>query len=264
MARSRSKQIKKVEKKIVPIEEVDPYLRILVYGRHGSQKTRFACTGPKPIIFDVNEKGTTSARRMHGAEVYPVNQWSDIMDGYWYMRLKGLDKYETVVIDSLTAMQGMCMKYVLGELEEKDYTRESDMPDRRSWGKMSEIMKREVLRFRNLPMHVVFTALERIVGDEDEPESHVPDLNPGTRGTVLAAVDVIGRTYVKEVRTAKKSKGKKSKEKKEWVPHMLVGPHDYYETKDRTGELGRIVKNPTVPLLLEAAGLGEEDATDSD
>jgi hypothetical protein len=107
-------------------------------------------------------------------------------------------------------------------------------------------------------MHVVFTALERVIGEEDEPDSHVPDLSPGTRGTALASVDVIGRIYQKEQRTVK-GRGSKKKETKEWVDMMLVGPHENYETKDRTGVLGRVMKNPTIPAIIEVAGIVSEE-----
>jgi hypothetical protein len=76
--------------------------------------------------------------------------------------------------------------------------------------------------FRNLPMHVVFLAQERIIADEDEdePNFHTVDLTAGSRGVALGCVGVIGRLYLKE------KKGKSTK----WETRMLVGPHDEYDT----------------------------------
>ena len=243
----------------MPVEEADPYLKILVYGRHGKGKTRLAATAPNVIIGRVREEGTRSAREFEGAQVFPINTWSDIDDFYWYLRQVD-HGYQSVALDGLTAMQHMCMKYVLGELEDRDPTRETSMPDRRSWGKLSELMKEQILRYRNLPMHVIFTARERITGGEEDEEDifHVPDLNPGTRGTALSAVEVIGRIYQKEVRTVK-GKGSKKKEVKAWETRLLIGESDEFETKDQIHELGRIVKNPTIPMILEAAGLNGEE-----
>lgn len=256
MATAREKAIKKIEKRIVPIEEADPYLKILVYGRHGSQKTRFAATAPDVIIIDINEKGTRSARTTHGAKVLQTKTWEDVVHAYWFLATTD-HPYQSVAIDGLTAMQNLCMKTVLGEAEDRDPNRPPQMPDRRAWGQLAERMKQQILDFRNLEMHVIFTALERKMGDEDEGEdiSYVPDMSPGSRGFALAGVDVIGRMYMKEVRTGKKGK----KEKHIWEPRMYVGPHDQFETKDRTGSLGQIVRNPTVPKVIEAAFSSEEE-----
>jgi hypothetical protein len=130
------------------------------------------------------------------------------------------------------------------------------MPDRRAWGKLSELLKPIFLDYRNLPMHVIFIAQERTLSEEDEVTvEHVPDLSPGSRGVATGAVDIIGRVFQREVRVASKKKGK---EVKKWQTRLLVGPHDEYTTKDRTGALGRIMNDPTVPKMLAAMNAEEE------
>ena len=251
MATSHEKAIKAVAKGIVPVSEAEPYVKLLAYGRHGSGKTRLAASAPSCLIVDINERGTRSARAS-GAKVIHVKKWADITYIYWYLR-NGDHDFESVALDTITGMQHLCMKAVLKDQEDRDPTREPSMPDRRAWGKLAELMKPMLLNYRNLPLHVLFLAQERITGDEEEGDlMHVPDLSPGSRGVAMGAVDVIGRMYQKEVRSTKKVKGKK-KEVKVWENRMLVGPHDQYETKDRTGALGRIVSNPTMPQIIEAA-----------
>lgn len=88
--------------------------------------------------------------------------------------------------------------------------------------------------------------------EEAETVERVPDLSPGSRGIAMSCVDIIGRIYQKEVRVVKNKR-----ETKSWQTRMLVGPHDEYTTKDRTGALGRVVAEPTVPKFLQAAGLEE-------
>lgn len=245
-----SKMINRVESRIVGIEEADPYLKILVYARHGKGKTRFIATAPNVLIIDINEKGTKSARKMRGAKVFPVRRWEDIRYAYWFLK-HGNHKFQSVAIDGLTAMQHMCMRHVLKETEDRDPNRPPNMPDRRVWGILAEELKPLIWDFRNLDMHVLFTARERTFGDPEEGEEvqHVPDLSPGSRGEALAAVDVIGRMYQRERRVVK---GKK--ESKVWETRMLVGEHEQYETKNRVSSLtmGRIVSNPTVPKFLTA------------
>lgn len=230
------------------MEEAEPYLRVLLYGRNKQGKTRTAAMAPNPLIVDVNERGTRSVRNYKGAKVFRVNKWEDITWVYWMLR-EGDHPYETVIIDTVTAMQVLCMRHVLGTQEDRDPNREVSMPDRRSWGKLGELMKPIFLDFRNLPMHVVFVAQERVYEDEDSMTTeHVPDLSPSVRGVLTGAVDIIGRVYQAQVRVASKSK---KKEEKKWETRMLVGPHEEYITGDRTGVLGRIVRQPSVNKMIE-------------
>ena len=251
MAIPKAKGIAYVQKRIVPIEEADIHLKILAYGRNGTQKTRFAATAPKPLIIDVDEKGTKSARKFKGAEVFHVKRWEEIVWAYWYLKA-GNHKHQSVVIDTITGMQNVCMKQVLKESEERDPSKDPKTATMRDWGKLAQLMKEQLLNFRNLPMHVIFVAQERTVDDPDtETSERVPDLSPGSRATATACVDIIGRCYQREIRGTRNGK-----EVKKWEPRMLVGPSDEFTTKDRTGVLGRIVRNPTVPTILQAAMLG--------
>ncbi len=251
----KAKAIKYVEDHIVDISKADAHLKIMVYGRNGQGKTRFTATAPKLLLMDVDEKGTKSARKIKGAKVIQVSTWREIVWVYWFMKVKGHKQFDSFAIDTITGMQNVCMKRVLKESEGRDPLKDPKTASMREWGKLAQLMKEQLLDFRNLPCHVIFVAQERTIDDPDtETVERVPDLSPGSRATATACVDVIGRIYQKEVRVG----GKKGKEEKKWEGRMLVGPHDEYITKDRTGNLGRIIKNPDVPLMLKAAGLMED------
>ncbi len=249
------KRIKAIESRIVDIDAASPWVNILVYGQNGSEKTRFGASAPMPVIVDINEKGTKSARQFKDAKVFPVKSWPDVTYFYWYLREVDHDR-ESVVIDNLTTLQQMCMSHVLKEAGDRDPNRDPTVASMRDWGKVTELMKPLILNLRNLPMHVIFIAQERVVEDDEEETLHMPDLPRGVRGIATGAVDIIGRTYKKEVRKGNKKKGKSETT---WEPRMLVGPHDAFVTKDRTGQLPRIVRKPNVPMFIEAAQSIEEE-----
>jgi hypothetical protein len=253
MATLTKKQVALIQRMIVDIGDSAPGLNILVYGMNGSEKTRFGASAPRPLIFDVNEKGTRSAVEFRDAKVYPVKRWSDFVYGYWYVRDVAGDEYDSVVIDNLTTLQALCMSHVLKEGADRDPNKDPAIASQRDWGKVTELMKPLILNFRNLPQNCIFLAQERVVEDEEEETQHMPDLPRGVRSIATGAVDIIGRTYKKEMR-----KGKGKKETSVWEPRMLVGPHAEFITKDRTGKLPRIVRNPSVPKFLEAAGMLED------
>lgn len=248
-SKSKSTAISYVEKRIVPVSDADPYGKFLLYGRNGKGKTRTAATAPKVLFIDINEKGTKSIKKS-GHNVFPASRWADITYAYWYLREADHD-FESFAIDTVTGMQNLCMKQVLRDAEDRDPNRDPSMPDMRAWGKVNELMKPLIMDFRNLPMHCIFIAQERLVGERDEEAitEHVPDLSPGSRGPLMAAVDVIGRVFQKEVRYGDK-KAKKEKVKVE--TRMLVGHHEEFITKDRTGTLPRVVRNPNLSDIINS------------
>jgi hypothetical protein len=255
MANNRASRIESVRKRIVPVREHSQWVNVLVYGRNGHGKTRFAASGPNTLVADINEEGTRSIGTPD-AEVFEVKRWEDLTYLYWYLR-EGNHEHDTVVLDTLTQAQQMCMSHVLKRAEDRDPNRPPSMPDRRSWGQLGELMKPLLLDFRNLPMNVVFVCQNRkdITEEDDSDEvvtRWVPNLSPSVRDTAESSVGIMGYIYQKEVTVVPKGKDKKKKTEKRWVSAMLVGPHELYDTKDRTNQLGRIIINPTMPKFIEA------------
>lgn len=246
----------KAKELILPVSQVSPYLKMCVYGRNGVGKTTFiASSDLRTLIIDCNEKGTLSVRRRPNVDVFTLDEWEQLDWVYWYLR-SGQHDYQVVGIDTITGLAVRCMKWVLKEEASRDLSRDPLMPDKRHWGKLGEALKEAMTRFRNLPMHVIFTAQEKTSTIEDDEaggtllETH-PELSPAPRSTLLGAVDIAGRLYTREVETA----GKKQIERR-----MLVGPHPRYVSKDRTGQLGLVQRRPTLANFIEK-GLGDENAT---
>jgi phage nucleotide-binding protein len=254
---NRAKEIEKVKRRIIPVSDAEPHVKVLLYGRNGQGKTRIACTAPPPmLLLDINEKGTKSVRAYKDVDVLQVKAWEDVTYAYWFLR-QGDHKYKSVGIDTMTGLQNLCIKdVVIKEAEDRDPNRDPKTMSMRDWGKMAEYLKPLILNFRNLDMNVVFTAQIRNGKDRNDEEAEdlwVPDMSPNPRSQLTAAVDIIGYVHQAEVRAVNK------RTKRETTKHehrMLVGPHDNYITKDRTGQLGRIVRNPN---LAEIAAMSTEE-----
>lgn len=231
--KDKKNRIEKAKSMISDASDFD-YLKILVYGQNGKGKTRFGASGPSTLLIDCNEKGSLSVRRFP-VKIFKVETWPDLSYAYWYLA-QGNHPFKTVVVDTVTSLQNLGMRHVLHGEAERDITKDPDMPGKRDWGKLGEIMREQILNFRNLPMHVVFLAQERrgfAEDDEEAPEIY-PEVSPSIRTTLTASVDIIGRIYVREV--VVKKKNKKGKMVKEAVPayRMLVGPSERFVTKDRS------------------------------
>ena len=256
MAKSKDSAIASVRKRIVSVREAEPYVKVLLYGKNGKGKTRAGATAPDLIICDVNEKGTKSIRSYPGVEVFHAKNWEDVVWFYWFLR-GGEHKYKSFMIDTITGMQAICMKQVLKEAEDRDPAKDPAIASQRDYGKVNNLMKEQLLNFRNLPMHCVFIAQERTFDNEETGESErVPDLSPGCRGVATASVDFIGHIRAKEIRAVNK---RTKKEVKKWRTIMLIGPHETYLTKDRSGVLPRLVVDPTIPGIIDAANSLEDE-----
>lgn len=233
---ARANKVKLAQSKIKSVDNDFDYLKLLAYGKNGMGKTRLGASGPQDVlIVDCNERGTLSVRSFgSGVKVFKCDVFTDVDMAYWLLKATQ-HEYKTVVIDTVTSLAQLCMKFVLGDEASRDPTKDPDMPSKREWGKVGELMRTVILNFRNLDMHVVYLAQERrgfSEDDEEEPEVF-PEVSPSVRTTLTAAVDIIGRMFVKEVVV---KGGTEDKPRNKSVPEyrMLIGPSERYVTKDRS------------------------------
>ena len=254
LADKRSKAEAKVAKKIKPASKMPKRFRAVVYGRSGAGKTRLVSSAPNVLVVDVNDQGTDSTRKDLDPDVYPVEFWDELNEVFWFLQA-GNHEYESLAIDGVTGMQNLCMKFVLGDEAARDASRDPDMPSRQVWGKVGELMKTQITNFRNLPMNVLFTALQRVKtsGDDDEEQEEIfysPACSPSIAGHLEAAVGMIGWLHTAQV-LGPKVEGKK-KRPRVTRTRWLIGPSDRYLTKDRYGLMVPHIDAPNISEILES------------
>lgn len=242
MARPRTQPMTRdIERFAAGIESVDklrPWVNICAYADNGGGKTRFGASAPKALIIDIRELGTRSAvgSRAHKRE---VKSFDEINLAYWYLK-SGDHPYKTVVIDTVTALHAAAMDKVMKEAEERDPGNEGARPTQPIYFRAGKLTEGMLLAFRNLDMHVVFLAQERKVKDEEGEVLEIcPDLPEGARATLTDCVGIIG--YLRRRRVGGK-----------WIDEMIAHDHKLYKTKDRTYELTKIIRNPTMPNIIRA------------
>lgn len=235
-----------VKARMKKVHELNPFLKMGLYGRNKTGKTRFACSAEEDtFLIDANEKGTDSIRNRKNVTVYEMTKYDDLDPAYWY--LKGSDHpHKLVVIDTMSMLAKIGMKWVLKDDIDRDLDRDPLTPDKRSWGKLGEALNETIFRFRNLPMDVIFVMQEKqTTTDDDEGGTTIevhPELSPMPRSTLLSAVSVIGRLYVKEV---------EKDEKTTMQRRMLLGAHPKYVAGNRFEELKYVEVNPTLDNFLK-------------
>lgn len=225
-----------------------------IYGRSGSGKTTFSGSFPQPILLlDIKDQGTKSVADIEDLDVWQINDWDEFEDAYWFLKTSKQHDYKTVVIDTITQCQQLCIIDVLtGKKKKTDRAGDWGTMSKRDWGDASAMLKEKVTSFRDLPMEVVFLAQERTTIDEeseDNPDSVlIPEVGPAIMKSVAshlnASVSIIGHTFIREQIVRKKLNGK-IKEKHEIRYCLRIGPNPIYTTKVRKP------KSIIVPLYVE-------------
>lgn len=185
----------------------EDYGRFLIHGPQGSGKTTLASTvaelGPTLYVDLTGERGIRSFRSAPYADNITVVRPESVTaldDVYWALA-KGDHKFKAVVVDSLTAVQKMTMRYLLGhdETAVKEIQRGGTPADMRTWGQSLDVMT-DLATFwygladaqRPSPMHVVMTAQTKITDDETSGQTvRVPDVQRGALSILLASPDYV-------------------------------------------------------------------------
>lgn len=236
--------------------EQKTFTRFLIYSRNKKGKTTFGLSAGVENTLVLDPEAGTAEMKTKNPHVWPIEKWEDIEDALNFLR-HGTHEYKVVVVDGLTKMSNMALRYVMKIQEEKSLDRQPGMVQQRDYGKSGELMKEMINRFHNLKMIVVFTSQERMeeakdseedsdIDQEDAKAVFVPDLPKGVRSTINSVVDLIGRLYI--VREGDTS------ERRLWIGDSLK-----YDTGFRSDyPLPDMVRNPTIPKVIRLIRTGSE------
>lgn len=241
-----------MEARIEAVKDIVVYARVLLYGDPGTEKTRIASSACKVInpktkdyyrvlILDCNEDGTMSVRDFDTTGKYlrrlKIRNIDDLERAFWYLKLRP-NRWDIVILDTTTELQYLSLRGVIDEDADGDASRDRLMPHKRDYGKTGEILRMWITNFRSLPMHICFTAHEGTEDESDEDSSKWPDIQRAVKNRLCAAVDIIGRTYHREVKGQVKSV-------------VYFGKHEFWKTKDRSGKLPNEMRNPSLSRIIE-------------
>lgn len=221
------------------------YGRWLIHGPQGSGKTTLASTvagmGKTLFIDLVGEKGVRSFQGAPYAKNIDIARPTSITaldDMFWFLAGKQHD-YKAVVIDSLTSVQKMAMRFLMGhdETAVKEIRQGTAPAQIQTWGQALDIMT-DLATFwygladgnRKNPMHVVMTSQTRVRENETSGEvERQPDVQRGALSIALATPDYILYTDVEDNPDYldEDSEGAPSRHV------VLFGDHPGYRTKAR-------------------------------
>jgi AAA domain len=223
---------------MIPISQI-------IYGAAKVGKSTFADTAPKPhlvldaeggndftpsrkVIWDPLREAPPAKNGWETAIVYCRGYDTAIRTYEWLN--SGQHPFRSVTLDSVSEVQQRCIDSIAGTEQMKT----------QQWGEVLRLMSKLVRDFRDLKMHPT-NPLEvvTLISMARELEGKWQPYVQGQLGIRLPYYfDVVGYMFTQQLEDGRN------------IRRLLTEPTAVFEAGDRTGALGSVVDEPTIPMML--------------
>lgn len=240
-----------------PSQVVD-WINFLVYGDPGVGKTWLCGTAMDhpdtgPVLYLDVDGGVTTLRHRSTLDtkaVRAVNDPNKESPGFnqIYQSLVDsitldsegiprLEYYKTIVIDRLDELSDVDMRNIMREAYNRNPDKvDIDVPSPREYGINRSHIRKLVRAFRDLPCHVIFVCGAGMQQEEGQPSKIFPGFTGKLKSEVSGFCDIVGY-YYNDTSTG------------ELVRKIQFQGTKRIQAKDRTGSLGGLLDNPTIPMM---------------
>lgn len=149
------------------LKEGHTHAKILIWANSGTGKTWLSATAPKPLIMLTEANGAVSVGHSNPlADIVVINTIPQLREIIKLANTGQLDSYDTLVFDSITEIQRMFKDEIIGNKEQLSI---------KEWGTLAKKMQSFIRKIRDLPFHIICTALaDRTTDDEGATLSNLP------------------------------------------------------------------------------------------
>jgi hypothetical protein len=248
--------------------QVDPYLRLLLYRKPGSTKTRTAGTAvfderTHPVLY-LNAAGNPISIREYdpAPDVIEIEQLKDVNEPYDWIRkgqpenhpfVKRLDlnpPYKTLVVDQLTDVQRMSFAHVTGN-KNLAPGNHPERVQRQHFGSVLGQMVNFAKLYFDLPLHVIMTCLEKTTVNELTGAVTYSPLLWGQSDTEVPGYAYCVARLVHRSQTSKKVLRIVEDVDDSTVSVAFFTPGGTFYAKDQYGALGPWMADPSIPKMVD-------------
>jgi len=254
-----------------PVADVKRQSSTALYGRSGTGKTTLAATWPKPILYlNIMDNGEESISDVEDLDVVDIESSDELLEQVLWLAKKaskGKLIYKTVIVDTMSQLQGLLTRELAERLNLKlKGKRPGDFGTltMQHWGLISGDMIKFIMDIRQLPVHSVFIAQEKVYNlPDDEGDDGADQIAPevgcklmkSVRKDLEASVNILGNTFIRvKVTKEKDPKTKKVTKTIEKLYCLRVGPNEVFTTKIRKPkgiEAPDYIVDPTFRKLMK-------------
>ena len=237
---------------LLPVEEDNPFLKVLIYGPPGSRKTTLVCqaakSNPKSVIFVDVEHGIITLRNKFSRENFPymlgmrrlkMTRFEQVLDLFWALKEGKYPEVKTVIIDTFTSLQARHLNENVDAAAHKDKNRNPFLAVGVDYQINTGAMQRVLTSFRDLPVNLLITAHQ--LEDKDGDRIFVrPMVTPKVYSTLHGLMDVMAFSWNDIDHEGNETN------------YLQVRPSRRVEAKSRLTFPSPILKNPTFEDFEEA------------
>lgn len=176
--------------RIAPAAVATDKLKVLIYGEPGVGKTTFAATAPNTLLIDV-ERGSRALLNVNNpVDVLEYRSIEQVEKAVEFLAAgnQAFDKYETIVLDSITEMQARVIDAQLRMRGPGSYKADWDI-----YGENTQRLRMLVSSFRDIDRNLICTAHAKVDKDDQTGIAFVrPALTPGLAKAVAGMFDIVG------------------------------------------------------------------------
>lgn len=237
----------------IDINELSQGKLVVIYGKSGSGKTKFASTFPKPMLYiRIGDDGSNTIKGVAGIKAVVADKIGDLIT-----IAEELEKdkiYKSVLVDTFSL--------IVNEWRNENIVKKKKKMTQQAWGDLLTETEDIINRYHKISTKkwVILTGHEVMDSIEGMEDELLPD--------VRIAVSKGARTYLEGmanygIHTLKLQREVEDKEGniKTVVKYAAnIGPDPYYWTKlqiDSSIKVPSIIINPTFSKLMKIVGLAE-------
>lgn len=165
--------------------QINPYIKMLIYGQAGCGKTTISLSAPKPLLFDF-DNGIHRVNPNHRVDTLQVNSYDEFLH---VLNNEDLSEYQTLVIDT----GGKCLDFMAEYIIRRNprMGKANGSLTLQGYGERKMEFSALVKRISAMKKHIVFVA-HRETKTEGDDTRYVPLFGGSNYDSLVTELDLVG------------------------------------------------------------------------